>query len=256
MMKNNEDQRLNVIIVEDELHSRESLRNLLHDYCPGTNVLAMSENIEKGLADIRMNKPDLLFLDIEMPGGSGFTLLERLRRFDFEVIFTTAFEHYAIKAIKFSALDYLLKPIDVDELVEAVEKVRQKKERAVENLKLRTLLENLNLNKGDHIITLATAEGLEFIKVSDIFYCEADGSYTKFYLKNNGKLMVSKNLKEYENLLSDYGFYRTHNSYLVNLSEVKRYIKGDGGHLIMNNGDAVSISSRRKEALIHLFPRS
>lgn len=250
------DQQLSVIIVEDELHSRESLRNLLRDYCKGTEVVSLCDNIDDGLREIQIKKPDLLFLDIEMPGGTGFDLLEQLRRFDFEVIFTTAFEHYALKAIKFSALDYLLKPIDVDELMEAVEKVMQKKEQEKENLKLRSLLENFNKSKTDHTITLATAEGLEFICVSDIFYCEASGSYTKFHLTNNNKLLVSKHLKEYELLLTDYGFYRTHNSFLVNLSHVKRYVKGDGGYLVMKNGDAVSISGRRKEALIHVFENS
>ena len=247
------ERKLKVVIVEDEPHSRETLRNMLRDYCPETEVLGWGDGIENGISEVRTKRPDLLFLDIEMPGGTGFDLLERAGKFDFEVIFTTAFEHYALKAIKFSALDYLLKPIDVDELKEAVEKVREKREKEVENVKLLTLLENLNRNKTDQTITLATSEGLEFIKVRDILYCEASGSYTRFYLKNNGRLLVSKHLKEYEHLLADCGFYRAHNSYLVNLSEVKRYVKADGGYLVMNNGDSVSISSRRKEMLMRMF---
>src|SRR5690606_28516286 len=158
--------------------------------------------------EISTRKPDLLFLDIEMPGGNGFELLEQCNGFDFEVIFTTAFEHYALKAIKFSALDYLLKPIDVVELQEAVLKVTVKRERDVDNLKVTTLLRNLVRSRLDQTIALATAEGLEFIRVSDVYYCQAEGSYTLFHLKRSDNLLVSKHLKEYENLLGDHGFFR------------------------------------------------
>lgn len=252
-MTNKEEIRtLRVVIVEDEPHSRMSLENLLRDYCPDTEVVGRSDNIGDGVREINLKKPDLLFLDIEMPGGNGFELLEKCGNLDFEVIFTTAFEHYALKAIKFSALDYLLKPIDVDELKDAVEKV-MRKVRATENVNLFTLLQNLGKAKLDQTIALATSEGLEFIKVSDIYYCQAEGSYTQFHLKKDGKLLVSKHLKEYENLLADYGFFRVHNSFLVNLSEVARYVKGDGGYLVMNNGDTVGLSGRRKDAFIRLF---
>lgn len=247
------DHTLRVVIVEDEPHSMMSLENLLRDYCPDAEVVGRADNVADGVREIRVNKPDLLFLDIEMPGGNGFEVLEQAGELAFDVIFTTAFEHYALKAIKFSALDYLLKPIDVDELKDAVQKVMQKKVRATENRKLFTLLQNLGRSKGDQTIALATSGGLEFIRVSDIYYCQAEGSYTYFHLKKNGKLLVSKHLKEYENLLADYGFYRVHNSFLVNLSEVARYVKGEGGYLVMNNGDTVGLSGRRKEAFIRLF---
>lgn len=243
---------MRVVIVEDEPHSRMSLENLLRDYCSDTEVVGWSDNIADGVREINQKRPDLIFLDIEMPGGNGFELLEQCVELDFEVIFTTAFEHYALKAIKFSALDYLLKPIDIDELKESVRKVMQKKVRATENLKLFTLLQNLSKSEADQTIALATSEGLEFIRVSDIYYCQAEGSYTHFHLKA-GKLLVSKNLKEYENLLADYGFFRVHNSFLVNLSEVARYVKGDGGYLVMNNGDTVGLSGRRKDEFIRLF---
>lgn len=253
MTNEGKERMLRVVIVEDEPHSRMSLENLLRDYCPDTVVVGRSENIADGVHEISLKKPDLIFLDIEMPGGNGFELLEQCHELDFDVIFTTAFEHYALKAIKFSALDYLLKPIDVDELKDAVRKVRQKKVRAAENVKLFTLLQNLGKSKLDQTIALATAEGLEFIRVSDIYYCQAEGSYTLFHLKNSGRLLVSKHLKEYENLLGDYGFFRVHNSFLVNLSEVARYVKGDGGYLVMSNGDAVNLSARRKDAFVRLF---
>lgn len=253
MMIRGDDSILRVVIVEDEPHSMMSLENRLRDYCPSTRVVGRADNITDGVREISTRKPDLLFLDIEMPGGNGFELLEQCNGFDFEVIFTTAFEHYALKAIKFSALDYLLKPIDVDELQEAVRKVTKKKERDVDNLKVITLLRNLGRSKVDQTIALATAEGLEFIRVSDIYYCQAEGSYTQFHLKKGGKLLVSKHLKEYENLLGEYGFFRVHNSFLINLSEVARYVKGDGGYLIMNNGDSVSLSPRRRDAFIRLF---
>ncbi|HLT71984.1 MAG TPA: LytTR family DNA-binding domain-containing protein [Cyclobacteriaceae bacterium] len=255
-MTSREDGVLRVVIVEDEPHSSMSLENLLRDYCSNTRVVGRADNITDGVREISIKRPDLLFLDIEMPGGNGFELLEQCDGFDFEVIFTTAFEHYALKAIKFSALDYLLKPIDVDELQEAVRKVVQKKERDHDNLKVTTLLRNLGKSKLDQTIALATAEGLEFIRVSDIYYCQAEGSYTLFHLKKTGKLLVSKHLKEYENLLGDYGFFRVHNSYLINLAEVARYVKGDGGYLIMNNGDSVGLSARRRDAFIRLFGHS
>jgi two-component system LytT family response regulator len=245
---------LRTVIVDDEHHSRESLQNLLTAYCPEVEVVGMADNVETGIEAIRKYRPEVVFLDIEMPSGTGFDLLNQVGSLDFDVVFTTAFEHYALKAVKISAMDYLLKPIDVDELIDAVKKIQRKKAQEIQNKKLYALLQNLNTQgKHDHTITLATSESVEFIRVHDIIYCEANGAYTKFHLKNKHHLLVSKNLKEYEELLADYSFYRTHHSYLINVSEVKRYVKGDGGYLIMTNGDAVSISSRKKECLLQLF---
>ncbi|MDN5211479.1 LytTR family DNA-binding domain-containing protein [Fulvivirgaceae bacterium BMA12] len=242
---------LRIIIVEDELHSRESLRNLVNDYCEDVEVVAVAESVEEGLEKIISHKPDLLFLDIEMQTGTGFDLLEQSKNFSFEVIFTTAFEHYALKAIKFSAIDYLLKPIDVEELQAAVVKVQKKKDTLTQNKKLINLLSNIqNTDSKQHKITLATSEGLEFINVTDIIFCEANGSYTNFHLKQEKNLIVSKHLKEYENLLNEYNFLRVHQSYLINLAEVEKFVKSNGGYIIMKGGEQVSISHKKKEEFV------
>lgn len=246
---------LNTIIVEDEDNAREMLQNLLAKYCPEVNVLAACGNIEDGLAAIEEHRPDLLFLDIEMQTGTGFDLLEKVEYRGFEVIFTTAYDTYALKAIKFSAIDYLLKPIDVGDLQHAVQQVEQKKHQTDQQRKLEVLLSNLNPQQRpeDKSITLSTSDGLQFVKISDIVRCEANGAYTNFVLKNRKDILVSKNLKEYENLLSDYSFYRIHHSHLINLSEVDRYVKADGGYVVMKDGSQVGISNKKKDEFLALM---
>jgi len=239
---------LRAIIVEDEKHSRETLKSLLEEYCEGVEVIGMAENVAHAVEKIEAHKPDLVFLDIELQTGTGFDVLKQLSHVDFEVIFTTAFEHYAIKAIKFSSIDYLLKPIDMDELQAAIDKARIKKDKDQYKSQLELLLKNLNNPTGDKKkICLATADGIEFINVDTIIYCEANGSYTNFYLEPAMKLMVSKNLKEYEQLLNDQNFLRVHNSFLINLSKVKKFVKSEGGYIVMNNDAQVSISQGRRD---------
>lgn len=239
---------LRAIIVEDEKHSRETLKSLIEEFCEGVNVVEMAENVEQAVDKITKHQPDLVFLDIELQTGTGFDVLKQLQHVNFEVIFTTAFEHYAIKAIKFSSIDYLLKPIDMDELQAAIDKARIKKDKELYKYQLELLLKNLNNPSGERKkICLATADGIEFIDVNAIIYCEANGSYTNFYLETNVKLMVSKNLKEYEQLLNDQNFLRVHNSYLINLSKVKKFVKSEGGYIVMNNDAQVSISQGRRE---------
>ena len=243
--------KLRAIIVEDEFHSREALKNMLREYCPDLDVVGLAANIDEGLTMLNLAHPELVFLDIEMPNESGFDLLTRAEKLNFEVIFTTAYRHYALKAIKFSAIDYLLKPIDLEELQQAVDKVIRKRRDAWYNRKIENLLNNIhNENVKQHSITLSTSEGYEFIKVSQIIYCEANGAYTKFCLKDRKPLIVSKHLKEYENLLNDHHFMRVHQSYLVNLSEVEKYIRSDGGYIVMKNGDRVNISNKKREKFI------
>ena len=242
---------LRAIIVDDEYHSREALKNMLTEYCPEVEVVGLASKVDEGLSLLKSQKPDLVFLDIEMPNESGFDLLTRASILNFEVIFTTAFRHYALKAFKFSAIDYLLKPIDPEELQIAVDKVIKKRRDAWNNRKLENFLNNIhNKNVKQHSITLSTSEGYEFINVSQIIYCEANGAYTKFLLKERKPLIVSKHLKEYENLLSDHYFMRVHQSYLINLSEVEKYLRSDGGFIVMKNGDKVSISHKKKEQFI------
>ncbi len=245
---------LRVVIVEDEWHSREMLHHLVQEYCAAVQVVASAASVEEGVAVIRKTRPDLVFLDIEMQTGNGFELLEKTYSLHFDVIFTTAFEHYALKAIKFSAIDYLLKPIDVEELIEAVEKVHRKRKNEWHSQQLAVLVHNLQTkNHEQHTITLSTTEGLEFIKVTDIIRCEAMGSYTHFFLKNGRKILVSKHLKEYENLLTDYHFFRIHQSHLINLAEVERFSRKNGGHVILKDKTLLKISSHRRELFINLM---
>jgi two-component system, LytTR family, response regulator len=245
---------LQVIIVEDEPRGRETLKNLLTEYCTDIEIAGMAGTVKEGIDVIRNRRPDLVFMDIELHSGTGFEILENVDRFDFEVIFTTAFENYAIRAIKFSAIDYLLKPIDISELREAVEKARQRRELNLQNNKLWNLVQNFNRQKDDQkIITLSTADGFEFVEIADIVKLEADGAYTLFFIKPNRKLLVSKNLKEYETLLTEYNFYRVHHSCLINLNEVEKYVKSEGGYIVLKDGSTANISQRRKEKFLELM---
>jgi two-component system LytT family response regulator len=245
---------LRAVIVEDEKHSRETLKNLLEEFCVDIDVVGLASSVTEAVNTISSLKPDVVFLDIELQTGTGFDVLNQLVTFNFEVIFTTAFDQYAIKAVKFSSLDYLLKPIDLEELQNAVAKARTKKNQDVYKKQLETLMLNLKQRKPTlNKICLATSDGYEFIEVNDILYCKAEGSYTNFVLKNNESILVSKHLKEYENMLLEQDFMRVHNSFLINLKEVKKYIKSDGGYIIMNNNDSVSISRSKKEDFIQVI---
>ncbi len=242
---------IKAVIVEDEKHSRETLNSLLTEFCEDIEVAGMASSVDEATALIRTSKPDVVFLDIELQPGTGFDVLSALEDLHFEIIFTTAFEQYAIKAIKFSSLDYLLKPISIEDLQEAVSKIKKNEDKNPYRQQLDILLSELSdQTKEDRKISLATSEGIEFVNVNSILYCEANGSYTNFYFKDGSKLMVSKHLKEYENLLPDQWFMRVHNSYLINLSEVKRFVKSEGGYILMNNDSNVSISPSKRDEFI------
>ncbi|WP_136466985.1 LytR/AlgR family response regulator transcription factor [Flagellimonas onchidii] len=247
---------LKVVIVEDEKHSRQTLKSLLEEFCRDVQVIAMASTVEEAVKVLSVYSPDVVFLDIELQSGVGFDVLTQIKDLSFEVIFTTAFEKYAVKAIKFSSLDYLLKPIDLDELQQAVEKARVRMDTNVYRQQIDTLMQSLTQESNKmHKICLATTAGMEFIELQDVVLCKADGSYTSFVLKNKTSLLVSKHLKEYEILLADQMFMRVHNSYVINLREVKKYIKSDGGYIIMSNGMHVSLSPRKKDDLIELMKR-
>ncbi|HZH36113.1 MAG TPA: LytTR family DNA-binding domain-containing protein [Flavisolibacter sp.] len=240
--------QLKAIIVEDEVRSREFLKNLVEEYCPTVQVVAMAASVEEAIEAVNTRKPDLLFLDIELHTGTGFDVLQGVAYHNFSVIFTTAYDHYAVKAIKFSAVDYLLKPIDVDELQAAVQKVSEKMQNNTSQQTLQLLLKNLQKPADtDFSITLATSEGLEFVPLQQIIRLEASGPYTHFYMKGGKKIMVSKNLKEYELLLGDHQFFRVHNSHIINMKEVKRMIKTDGGYAVMNDDSMITISPKKKD---------
>ena len=237
---------MKAVIVEDEMHSRETLRNLIEEFCSDVEIVGLGSSVNEAVEIIRNTKPNLIFLDIELQTGTGFDVLSQLSDLTFDVIFTTAYEHYAIRAIKFSSLDYLLKPIDLEELQQAIEKAKSHQNEANLKLQLETLLANMG-EKGIKKICLATADRLEFVKVDEIVMCEANGSYTNVHLKGNKKIMVSKHLKEYETLLTDDNFMRVHNSFLINLHEVKQFVKSEGGYILMNDNQQVSISPKKRD---------
>jgi two-component system LytT family response regulator len=237
------------VVVEDERISREILLALLAEHCPAVEVVAVADSVQTGVEAIRKHKPDLIFLDIEMPYGNAFDLLEQIGDVRCEVIFTTAFDVYAIRAIKICALDYLLKPIDPEELAAAVDRAENQLSR--NNRNLEALIENLsNRHHGQHKIVLPTLEDLVFVQIDDIIRCEASGNYTMFHLLNGERIIVSKTLKEYDLILSDMNFFRVHHSSLININHVRKYVRGDGGYVVMCDDSQVTVSRRRKEDLL------
>jgi len=242
---------LNSIIIDDEAESRNTIRNILTNYCDSVAIIAEAKDVKSGIQAVNTHRPDLLFLDIQMPDGTGFDLLEKIGDVNFQVVFVTAFDQYALKAIKFSALDYILKPIDPQQLIDAVNKA-QKSENNLSTIthQISTLLRNKN---GFERITLPTMEGFRFVNIKDIIRCEADNNYTWFILKSGEKILVTKTLKEYDEQLSDMDFIRVHQSHLVNIKFIDRYIKGDGGTIIMVDGSEVEVSRRRKEEFLKLM---
>ncbi|MCY1720732.1 LytTR family DNA-binding domain-containing protein [Prolixibacteraceae bacterium Z1-6] len=234
------------IIVEDEKHGRENLAGILAEHCPAVTVFGEAESVERAIKLIKQVSPDLVFLDIEMPAANGFKLLEYFDEINFEVIFVTAYDNYAIKAIRFSAVDYILKPINYHDLKVAVEKVTQRIRQKEENARIKELHRNM-LQPENPRIGLPTGDRIEFVQMSDIIYCKGEGNYTHIYMEGQKHLLVAKTLVEFEELLSEYSFVRAHKSYLVNLKHVSAYLKTDGGMLRLSNGDMIMISRRRRE---------
>jgi len=238
---------MRAIIVDDEAKSRNTLITSLNRYTPQVEIVADAASVVEALKKIKEHQPDLLFLDVQLPDGSGFDILELLPNLNFKIIFVSAYDKYAIDAFKFSAIDYLLKPVEPELLIKAVEK--SAKEDKLESLegKLNVLLSN---RKQIEKIALPSTNGLELVKVEEIIYCQADSNYTIFHLQNKQQIMVSRSLKEYDEILSPLGFFRIHQSYLIKLSFVKKYIKGEGGSVILENGKELDVSRRRKEGFI------
>lgn len=245
---------LAAIIIEDEKKSRENLHGMLEIYCPNVKVVGQADGVKAGIEVIEKNKPDIVFLDIQMPDGSGFKLLEQLNAINFEIIFTTAFDQYAIKAIKYSALDYLLKPIDPEDLVGSVKKVEQKVSQKKANESIQVLLENIKSRSEEpEKIILSTAKKIHVVKVDDIVRCESDNYYTTFFFTNGKTMLISKTLKENEDLLSSHNFIRPHKSHLVNVKYIKSFLKRDGGYIRMTDGSEVPVSRRKKEKIIEII---
>ena len=242
---------IKAVLIDDEVACTESLAIELERYCPHVRVVAKCNSAEDGIAQITRHHPDLVFLDIEMPWMNGFELLESFKTIDFDVIFVTAYDQFAIKAFRFSAVDYLLKPIQKDELIEAVHKVKVRTERAFSSEHLQVLLENVKQSRRPLAnLALPTMEGLEFIPVNDIIYCKSDSNYTHLITASGQSQTISRPLKVVEKMLGDHNFLRVHQSYLVNLTHVRKYIKGQGGELKMSNGDYITVARAKKEALL------
>ena len=245
---------MKAIIIEDELDSRETLRSYLDKYCPEVKLLAECVNIKEGKTAIQKLSPELVFLDIEMPYGNAFDLLEQFKEINFEIIFVTAFSQYAIQAFNRSAVHYILKPLDIDELILAVGKTRERLKAKQAMNHTRLLLDNLSAgNVGKQKIALPLMDGFEVVRIQEIVYCEANDNFTHFHFVDGKKSLICRKLKFYEEHLTDLNFCRIHRSFLINLDYVKRYIKGKGGTVIMENGKQIQVANARKKAFIDKF---
>jgi two-component system LytT family response regulator len=246
---------LRTIIIDDEAHQRLTIEKMVKYYCPAVEIVAQAAGVKSGVEAIRKYKPDLILLDIKMDDGTGFDLLEQIQPIDFKVIFITAYDQYAVKAFKFSALDYLLKPLDPDELVLAVEKALKTVQKdfltQLENLRDHLSLENKSHKK----IIIKTFDNIHLVPVDEILYCESDGSYTTVHILNQEKIIVSAYLKDYEEMLSDSGFFRVHKSYLINLGFIRRFEKAEGGYIILEGDVKIPVASRKREQLMEMFEK-
>ena len=245
---------MKVIIVDDEILVAQNLEMLLKRYCPDVVIEGVVHSAKDAEELIRDKRPDVIFLDVEMPNGNGFDLLKRFDQVNFGVIFVTAFDHYAIKAIKYSAIDYLLKPIDINELTAAVQKAELQIKNKSVNQGLNLLLNNLaqpvsRLQK----LTLPTMDGMMFVNIDEILYCKSDGNYTLFYLANGQTPMATRQIGTYEDMLPEPLFCRIHRQYIVNVNKVSKYIKGRGGYVVMSDGKIIDVSVRKKEDFLNAY---
>lgn len=242
------------VIVDDELDAIDAIKLILHEHCSEIQVVGTAQSVKRGIEVINETNPEIVFLDIEMPPGNGFDLLEKMPNRQFNVIFVTAYNQYAIKAFKYSAIDYILKPIDIDDLINSVEKVKniQASQDKVEE-KINLLLENIKTDKPDKI-ALSTSDGIEFVQIKEIIQIQAEGSYSTLKLLDQSKLVVSKNLGEFESLLEDHPFYRPHQSHLINLNHVRKVTR-QGNEIIMDDGSVAFLSRRKKNQFLELMSR-
>ena len=248
---------IKAIIIDDEMHCRKTLDMLLKEYCPDVQVMEQCSDAETGFEAIKKFKPDIVFLDIEMPHMNGFEMLQQFSQIPFAVVFTTGYDQYAIKAFRFSALDYLLKPIEPRELISAIHKVQTQKQ-LPEAEQFQMLLNKVS-NKEDVFpkIAVPTSNGYELIPVEEVLYCEAQDNYTYFNLKSKKKIIACRMLKEVEEQLNDFPFFvRVHHSFIVNIKEVTKYVRGEGGYLIMSDESSVNVSRSRKDVLLKWFRSS
>lgn len=246
---------IRAVVIDDEPDCVQSLVEEIERHCEAVEVMEGCIGAKEGIKAIHTHKPDVVFLDIDMPVINGFELLELVPNRDFEVVFTTAYDKFALQAFKISALDYLLKPIDEEALKGAVEKVRNQRQNGNAPSKIDFLIQHLKDLENNAVkrIALPTFEGLDFIHLDNIIYCQSDGAYTHVYLNDKNKLFISKSLRYLEEILCDFNFFRVHNSFIVNLDYIHKYSRTDGGVLIMKNGDKVRVSRSKKDKLLSLF---
>lgn len=245
---------LKAIIVEDEEASRETLANYLNRYCPDVSLVATTESVKEGLVAINEHQPDIVFLDVEMPYGNGFDLLDQVKDITFATVFVTAFSNYAIKALNMSASYYILKPVDIDELILAIDKIKEEKQQDKHHFYSKILAENLNtMDKLEHKIVLPLMNGFEVIRVKEVIRIQANDNFSDFHMLDGSRKVICRTLKHYEDLLSDFNFLRVHKSHLVNLHYVRRYIKGKGGQLVMSDDSEVEVSQAKKKQLLDRF---
>ncbi len=245
---------MKAVIIDDEQTSREILRNYIVKYCKEVIIAGEAENIQSGYELISSVQPDLVFLDVEMPMGNGFDLLEKFEDIRFETIFVTAFDHYAIQALNYSAAHYILKPVSIDELIVAVEKIKRIKARAANPVQTRVLMDNIKPeNKLSQKIVLPLQDGFEVVNVQDVIHCEACDNFTNFYFTNKRKMMICRTLKYYEELLQDLGFLRVHKSHLININQVVKYTRGKGGQVTMSDKTIIDVSPNKKDDFLKVF---
>lgn len=246
------------ILIDDDANLRAGMRQMLSRYAPDISIIGEADSVQSGVETIYRLKPQVLFLDIQLTDGTGFDVLEKLAEMNgkitSQVVFITAHEQYAIKAFRFSALDFLLKPVDPEELQKVIEKIKNVLSQSDNYAHIDLLLENIR-RKVDNFkrIALSTSDGIHLFEISDIIRCESEDNYTKFFIKNNKPILISKTLKEYEELLTEHGFERIHQSHLINLAYLKSYIKKDGGYVVMADNSNLPISQRKKERLQELL---
>lgn len=236
---------MKALIVDDELNARENLRILLERHVAPVTTTCMAGSVSEALEAVAKHKPDIIFLDIEMPHENGFTFLEKVGEINFDVVFVTAYDHYAVKAFKFSAVDYLLKPIDIEELKKAVNRITSKRKAGASNVKV--LMENKNLpGVKNKKIVLSLSDQFLFVELKDIIRLEAEDYYTWFYFCNRDRVLISRNLGEYEELLTEHDFFRVHKSHIINLNHIQKVLKADGGIVVMTDNSQIPVSKVKK----------
>jgi two-component system, LytTR family, response regulator len=246
-------EKIKAILIDDELNSLQNLQQKLEGFCPDVTIVAVSQKPEEGISLIRQHQPDVVFLDIEMPRMSGFRMLEELGEYDFDIIFTTAYNHYSIDAIRISAFDYLVKPIGIEDLQQAVERlIKSLKGQTKEKIDI--LKKSLSDNRTqEDKIAISTSEGIEFIPIKNIIHIESRSNYSKIFLTDNKSITVTKILKDFEEMLLPYNFYRIHNSHLINLNYIQKYVRSQGGHVQLQDGTLIDISRRKKEEFLKMI---